>query len=352
MSSVESAGAQGMPATTSSGEEVLRVDSVSKTFPARGGKGSRVHALSDVSFSLHAGETLAVVGESGSGKSTLARVAMRLLDPDSGSVIFNGVDVTRTNRRSLMSVRRQMQMVFQDPYSSLNSRMTIAAAIQEPAVVHNVGDSRSRLARAGELLELVGLRGSDLRKYPHQFSGGQRQRICIARALMLETKVLVLDEPVSALDVSTQAQVVNLLKRLQGELGLAYLFVSHDLSVVRHVADQLLVMYLGRSVETGPSETIFTHPSHPYTASLLSAVPSANPRDRESRQRIILSGELPDPSNPPAGCCFNTRCWKATELCFTNRPVLAPSTDQAGQLAACHFPLELSSVSPHATSTR
>jgi oligopeptide/dipeptide ABC transporter ATP-binding protein len=251
-----------------------------------------------------------------------------------------------------MGLRRQMQMVFQDPYSSLNSRMTIAASIQEPALVHKVGDERSRLSRAGELLELVGLRSSDLKKYPHQFSGGQRQRICIARALMLDTKVLVLDEPVSALDVSTQAQVVNLLTKLQAELGLAYLFVSHDLSVVRHMADQILVMYLGRAVETGPSETIFRQASHPYTASLLSAVPAENPRKRATRQRIILSGELPDPSNPPAGCCFNTRCWKATDLCVTDRPGLTYSTANDAQFAACHFPLEPSPTEPALSPTR
>lgn len=324
-----------------SGSEILRLDSVSKIFAPRGSMGARrrggVQALDGVSLSLRVGETVAIVGESGSGKSTLSRVATRLIDPDSGTVWFKGVDVTRLRGRELRSLRPHMQIVFQDPYSALDGRISIGEALAEPLLVHRCGDRASRRRKAVELLELVGLRAADATKYPHQFSGGQRQRVCIARALALDPQLLVLDEPVSALDVSTQGQVVNLLSSLQRQLNLSYLYVSHDLSVVRHVADRVTVMYLGRVVEEGSVDEIFDQPEHPYTRSLLSAVPVADPTRKEENRRIVLQGDLPNASDPPAGCCFHTRCWKSVARCVEERPLM--QVDQGGRHpVACHFP--------------
>jgi oligopeptide/dipeptide ABC transporter ATP-binding protein len=322
--------------------EILRLEGLNKVFVPRGSMGGRhngVRALDDVNLTLRIGQTVAIVGESGSGKSTLARVATRLIDPDSGTVWFEGADVTRLRGRQLRSLRPRMQIVFQDPYSALDGRVTVGESLVEPLAVHRRGDRASRRRKAVELLELVGLHAADAKKYPHQFSGGQRQRVCIARALALDPTMVVLDEPVSALDVSTQGQVVNLLTSLQRELSLSYLFVSHDLSVVRHVADRVTVMYLGRVVEEGPVDEIFDRPKHPYTKSLLSAVPVADPHRRMDNRRIVLKGDLPNPSDPPSGCCFHTRCWKSVEVCEHDRPLLR-SSGPADHAVACHFPEE------------
>ncbi|APO73626.1 dipeptide ABC transporter ATP-binding protein DppF [Rhizobium etli 8C-3] len=290
-----------------------------------------VKALNGVSFSLYSGKTLAVVGESGCGKSTLARLVTMIEDPTAGTLLIDGKPA-RVGDRSL---RSQVQIVFQNPYGSLNPRQKVGAILEEPLKINTDLDAARRRRKAEEMMARVGLRPEHYDRYPHMFSGGQRQRIAIARALMLRPKVLVLDEPVSALDLSIQAQVLNLLMDLQKEMGLAYLFISHGLSVVRHIADDVMVMYLGRPVETGPAAEVFAHPRHPYTAALLSATPIADP-DR-AKSRIRLQGELPSPLKPPSGCHFNPRCWKAQDYCRRVEPELS---GQGEQQYACHFPLD------------
>ncbi len=311
---------------------VLRVEGLSRHFTTRAGV---IRAVDGVSFDLSAGETLGLVGESGCGKSTLARTVVRLLDPTAGRVLFDGRDVTRVRGRELRALRRDLQIVFQDPYASLNPRMRAGQIISRPLRVQGRYSGPGRVA---ELLELVGLDAAAAGRFPHEFSGGQRQRIGIARALALEPRVLVLDEPVSALDVSVRAQIVSLLDRLQRELGLAYLFIAHDLAVVRQLADRVAVMYLGRILETGPRDAVFSSATHPYTQSLLSAVPVPDPRGREHRRRILLTGEVPDPSRLPSGCRFRTRCPKAAGCCADDEPALVERAGAgSGQLCACHF---------------
>ncbi len=307
---------------------LLELDNLSKTYP--GG----VRAVSEVSLTIEAGEVLGVVGESGCGKSTLGRTLLRLIEPSGGSIHFAGRDLTKLSRHDMKAVRRDLQVIFQDPFGSLNPRHTVGYIIAEPLVVHRVGDRQARAKRVAELLNIVGLPEDAASRYPHEFSGGQRQRIAIARALALEPKLLVADEAVSALDVSIQSQIINLIAELRQKMNLAILFISHDLSVIRHVSDRIAVMYLGRIVEIGPTEAIMNAPKHPYTQALLSAVPRPGVTRAD---RVILKGELPDPANPPAGCAFHTRCPKVMDICHTKRPVLAaPGGTLAGDVA-CHL---------------
>jgi len=328
---------------------LLAVEHLVKTFALRGrmfsGSSGTVQAVSDVSFHVDRNETLSLVGESGCGKSTTARCVLRILEPDSGSIVFDGVDVTALPAGDLRRARRRFQMVFQDPQASLNPRMTVAELLAEPLQVHGIlrGSERSRVA---ELLELVQLPDDAGTRYPHQFSGGQRQRIGVARALAVSPDLLVLDEPVSALDVSIQAEIIRLLERLRAELNLGFLFIAHDLSVVRHISDRVAVMYLGRIVETGTAVEVYESSAHPYTQALLSAAPIPDPLLERDRQRIVLTGEAPTQTSPPSGCRFRTRCWKATDRCADEVPPLADPG--IGHPVACHYPEPVNIVAQQA----
>ena len=314
-------------------DPLLSVSALTKVFPGRGGI---VRAVDDISFSVARGETLALVGESGSGKSTTARLVLRLIEATAGTVEFDGIDVLNAGPSELRELRRRMQIVFQDPYASLDPTHRVEKALMEPFAIHGIGTREEQRANVTALLERVGLDPDMRRRFPREFSGGQRQRIAIARAIALEPDLIVCDEPVSALDVSIQAQVLNLLRKLQIDLGLTYLFISHDLSVVRHIADRVAVMYLGQIVELADCDAFFAHPRHPYSTSLLSAVPHPDPSIERSRERIVLSGDLPSPLAPPSGCRFRTRCWKAQDVCAAEPPPLA--ADVNGHAVACHFP--------------
>jgi peptide/nickel transport system ATP-binding protein/oligopeptide transport system ATP-binding protein len=326
-------------ARLSPGDELLRVENLSVQFPIKSTilrrKLGTVEAVAGVSFELRAGETLGLVGESGSGKSTTGLAVLRLIENSGGSIFFKGRDLTELNHSQMRPFRREMQIVLQDPQSSLDPRLTVRSTIAEPLRMHKMADGQALRDRVDELLELVGLRPEHGSRFPHEFSGGQRQRIGIARALALGPQLLVLDEPVSALDVSIQAQIVNLLERLQEELNLAFLFIAHDLSVVNHISDRIAVMYLGKLVEVGTRHELTAAPRHPYTKALLSAVPVPDPSRRGLGRRIVLEGDIPSPANPPSGCRFRTRCWKAQDLCAEVEPALEGSPTHA---AACHFP--------------
>ncbi|MFD4001629.1 ABC transporter ATP-binding protein [Streptomyces rubiginosohelvolus] len=340
------------------GDPILQVRGLAKHYPLTQGilfkrQIGAVRAVDGVDFDLYAGETLGIVGESGCGKSTVAKMLVHLERPTAGAIRYKGEDISQLSGRALKAVRRNIQMVFQDPYTSLNPRMTVGDIIGEPYEIHpEVAPKGSRRQKVQDLLDVVGLNPEYINRYPHQFSGGQRQRIGIARGLALNPEIIVADEPVSALDVSVQAQVVNLLDRLQAEFNLSFVFIAHDLSIVRHISDRVGVMYLGRIVEIGSDAEIYDHPTHPYTQALLSAVPVPDPTAREHRERIILHGDVPSPANIPSGCRFRTRCWKAQERCELEVPLLAVPAEfrhvdtPARHDSACHFAEEKRVVPP------
>jgi peptide/nickel transport system ATP-binding protein/oligopeptide transport system ATP-binding protein len=328
--------------TATGGTNLIEVRNLVKHFPITTGiifqrRIGAVKAVDGVSFEVRKGETLGLVGETGCGKSTTARLLVRLLDPTSGEILFDGEDIARRKGAALKALHREMQMIFQDPYSSLNPRKTVGSIIAEPFAIHGLLQGEGeRKKRVQELMDRVGLNPEHYNRYPHEFSGGQRQRIGVARAVALEPQLLVADEPVSALDVSIQAQVLNLLRQLQREMGLTLIFIAHDLSVVRHMCDRVAVMYLGKIVEVAPSDSLYTFPRHPYTGALLSAVPVPDPEGSQ-RERQLLAGDVPSPANPPQACRFHTRCPKAQAVCASEEPPLEDKGNQT--LAACHFPL-------------
>jgi len=335
-------------------EPLVRIEHVTKHFPIRKGllqrEVARVHAVEDVSIDVLPGETIGLVGESGCGKSTLGRCIVRLYQLTGGTLMFEGRDISNLSRRQLRPLRREMQMVFQDPYASLNPRKRVGSIIAMPLRIHGLARGAELRKRVQELLELVGLSPEHYNRYPHEFSGGQRQRIGVARALALRPKLVIADEPVSALDVSIQAQVINLLDDLQDELSLTYVFIAHDLGVVRHVSDRIAVMYLGKIVELSPAEELYAKPIHPYTEALLSAVPIPDPDLSDKRERIVLEGDVPSPVQPPSGCRFHPRCRYATEICAREEPPLV-AYGTRGHLAACHHPLNVERTPSAATGS-
>ncbi|WP_425829968.1 ABC transporter ATP-binding protein [Streptomyces fractus] len=345
----EDAAVDAIEAHVDRGEPILQVRNLVKYFPLTQGillkrQVGAVKAVDGISFDLYKGETLGIVGESGCGKSTVAKLLMNLERATAGEIFYKGQDITKLSGRALKAVRRNIQMVFQDPYTSLNPRMTVGDIIGETYEIHpEVAPKGDRRRKVQDLLDVVGLNPEYINRYPHQFSGGQRQRIGIARGLALNPEVIICDEPVSALDVSVQAQVINLMEKLQDEFNLSYLFIAHDLSIVRHISDRVGVMYLGKMAEIGSDAQIYDHPTHPYTQALLSAVPVPDPEAREGRERILLSGDVPSPANPPSGCSFRTRCWKAQDKCAQETPLLAiperfkASDTLAAHESACHF---------------
>ncbi len=323
--------------TTHTNETLLEVKELKKYFPLRGGLFSKavgyVRAVDGISFHIRQGETLGLVGESGSGKSTTGRAILRLIEPTSGEVYFKGIDVLKLKKEELRTLRRQMQIIFQDPYASLNPRMTVGSIVGEPLIIHKIGSRSDRAGRVEAILQRVGLSAEHMRRYPHEFSGGQRQRIGIARALALQPDLIIGDEPVSALDVSIQAQVINLLQDLQREYGLTYLIIAHDLNVIRHISHRIAVMYLGKIMEVADSESLYRSPQHPYTEALLSAVPVPDPSRR--RDRVVLKGDIPSPIHPPSGCVFHTRCPYVEDRCRKEIPILKTLPD--GRQVACHL---------------
>ena len=332
-------------------DALLEIDQLTKHFPITEGivfkkEVATVRAVDGVSLDVRQGETLGIVGESGCGKSTLARVITNLLEPTSGTVRFDGQDVAGLSGPELFAFRRQVTMIFQDPYASLNPRKRVGFIVAEPLIVHDVGTDKERKRRVQELLEVVGLNAEHYNRFPHEFSGGQRQRIGIARALAAGPRLVVCDEPVSALDVSVQAQILNLLSDLQAEFGLTYVFIAHDLSVVRHISDRVAVMYLGKLVELADSKELYATPRHPYTGALLSAVPIANPRLGRSREKLVLAGDIPNPIDPPAACRFHPRCPRSQDLCAVEDPSLLRIAPPSPREAACHFPLERWPLTP------
>jgi oligopeptide/dipeptide ABC transporter ATP-binding protein len=332
------------PAPAPRGEPLVKLEGIRKWFPITRGivfqrTIGHVHAVDGIDLEVYPGETIGLVGETGCGKSTLARVITRLLEPTDGKVWFDGQDITKASQRKLRPLRRQMQMIFQDPYASLNPRKSVGSIIGQPYRIHKTVPESKIKGEVQQLMELVGLNPEHYNRFPHEFSGGQRQRVGVARALALRPKLIVCDEPVSALDVSIQAQILNLLEDLQEEFHLTYIFIAHDLSVVKHMSDRVAVMYLGRIVEIAPGDTLYRFPKHPYTGALLSAVPVADPRLAAQKRRIILEGDVPSPIDPPSGCRFHPRCPRAQfPVCKEDDPALTPH--HTGQAAACHFPLE------------